>query len=716
MSTIITKRQFPHYHKYTMDLAGRPLTLEVGKLAELANAAVMVGYGDTRVLCCVTAAPRPRDGIDFFPLSVDFEEKMYAVGRIPGSFNRREGRPGEKGILTSRVIDRPIRPLFPYDFRNDVSVMCTVMAVDHDCSPEIAALIGTSAALAISDIPWNGPVAALKVGLVDGKLVFNPDSEQRKVSDLDVTVVSTGKKVVMIEAGANEVPNDVMFEAIKQAHEENQKQIALINQMVQEIGKPKFDYPHADFNYELFNKITADFMDEAKAAMDTDDKNVREQRWNAMIEKWHEKYLEEYPNMDQYLEEITYKFQKMIVKKWLLEGHRVDGRQKNEIRPLDAEVGVLPRVHGSGLFTRGQTQVLSVCTLDTLSANQKLDTIWEETEKRYMHHYNFPGYSVGEAKPARSPGRREIGHGALAERALLPVIPPVEEFPYAIRVVSEVVSSNGSTSQGSICGSTLALMDAGVPIKAPVAGISCGLIQDDDGSFTTFIDIQGVEDFHGEMDFKVAGTKKGITAIQMDLKNDGLTMEIIRNALDITYDARCQILDQVMLPCIAQPRPEVSKYAPKMVTMHIDPDKIRDVIGKGGSVIQKIVAESGAKIDIDDDGTIHIASPDAESCEKAKKCIDDIVFVPEVGQLYYGRVVRLMTFGAFVELAPGKDGLVHISKLADKRIEKVEDACKIGDMMWVKVTEIDEKGRVNLSHKDAMKEIAAKEAAGEPIK
>ena len=716
MSTIITKRQFPHYHKYTMDLAGRPLTLEVGKLAELANAAVMVGYGDTRVLCCVTAAPRPRDGIDFFPLSVDFEEKMYAVGRIPGSFNRREGRPGEKGILTSRVIDRPIRPLFPYDFRNDVSVMCTVMAVDHDCSPEIAALIGTSAALAISDIPWNGPVAALKVGLVDGKLVFNPDAEQRKVSDLDVTVVSTGKKVVMIEAGANEVPNDVMFEAIKQAHEENQKQIALINQMVAEIGKPKFEYPHADFNYELFNKITADFMDEAKAAMDTDDKNVREQRWNAMIEKWHEKYLEEYPNMDQYLEEITYKFQKMIVKKWLLEGHRVDGRQKNEIRPLDAEVGVLPRVHGSGLFTRGQTQVLSVCTLDTLSANQKLDTIWEETEKRYMHHYNFPGYSVGEAKPARSPGRREIGHGALAERALLPVIPPVEEFPYAIRVVSEVVSSNGSTSQGSICGCTLALMDAGVPIKAPVAGISCGLIQDDDGSFTTFIDIQGVEDFHGEMDFKVAGTKKGITAIQMDLKNDGLTMEIIKNALDITYDARCQILDQVMLPCIAQPRAEVSKYAPKMVTMHIDPDKIRDVIGKGGSVIQKIVAESGAKIDIDDDGTIHIASPDAESCEKAKKCIDDIVFVPEVGQLYYGRVVRLMTFGAFVELAPGKDGLVHISKLADKRIEKVEDACKIGDMMWVKVTEIDEKGRVNLSHKDAMKEIAAKEAAGEPIK
>ena len=716
MSTIITKRQFPGYHKYEMELAGRPLTMEVGKLAELANAAVMVGYGDTRVLCCATAAPRPRDGIDFFPLIVDFEEKLYAVGRIPGSFNRREGRPGEKGILTSRVIDRPIRPLFPYDFRNDVSIMCTVMSVDHDCSPEIAALIGTSAALAISDIPWNGPVGALKVGLVDGKLVFNPTSEQRKVSDLDVTVVSTHKKVVMIEAGANEVPNDVMFEAIRSAHEENQKVITLIDQMVAEVGKPKFDYPHADFNQELFDDIVESFMDEAKAAMDTDDKNVREARWNAMIEKWHEKYLEQYPDMDKYLEEFTYKFQKKIVKQWLLEGHRVDGRAKNEIRPLSAEVGVLPRTHGSGLFTRGQTQVLSVCTLDTLSACQKLDTIWEETEKRYMHHYNFPGYSVGEAKPARSPGRREIGHGALAERALLPVLPSVEEFPYAIRVVSEVLSSNGSTSQGSICGSTLALMDAGVPIKAPVAGISCGLIQDDDGSFTTFIDIQGVEDFHGEMDFKVGGTKKGITAIQMDLKNDGLTMEIIKEALDITYDARCEILDQIMLPAISEPRKEVSKYAPKMLTMHIDPSKIREVIGSGGKVIQKIVADTGAKIDINDDGSIFISGVDAASCDAAKKCIDDIVFVPEVGALYYGRVVRLMTFGAFVELAPGKDGLVHISKLADHRIEKVEDACKIGDMMWVKVTDIDEKGRVNLSHKDAMREIAAKEANGQRVK
>jgi polyribonucleotide nucleotidyltransferase len=716
MSTIITKRQFPGYHKYEMELAGRPLFLEVGKLAELANAAVMVGYGDTRVLCCATAAPRPRDGIDFFPLSVDFEEKMYSVGRIPGSFNRREGRPGEKGILTSRVIDRPIRPLFPSDFRNDVAIMCTVMSVDHDCSPEIAALIGTSAALAISDIPWNGPVGALKVGLVDGKLVLNPNSAERKVSDLDVTVVSTDKKVVMIEAGANEVDNATMLAAIKLAHEENQKQIALINQMVAEVGKPKFDYPHAAFDQELFDDIVANFMDEAKAAMDTDDKNVREARWNAMIEKWHEKYLDSHPDMDQYLEEITYKFQKKIVKAWLLEGHRVDGRQRNEIRPLSAEVGVLPRAHGSGLFTRGQTQVLSACTLDTLSACQKLDTIWEEESKRYMHHYNFPGYSVGEAKNARSPGRREIGHGALAERALLPVLPSVDEFPYAIRVVSEVVSSNGSTSQGSVCGSTLALMDAGVPIKAPVAGISCGLIQDDNGGFTTFIDIQGVEDFHGEMDFKVAGTKKGITAIQMDLKNDGLTMEIIENALDITYDARCEILDQIMLPCISEPRKEVSKYAPKMLTMHIDPSKIREVIGSGGKVIQKIVADTGAKIDINDDGSIFIAGVDAASCDAAKKCIDDIVFVPEVGALYYGRVVRLMTFGAFVELAPGKDGLVHISKLADHRIEKVEDACKVGDMMWVKVTDIDEKGRVNLSHKDAMKEIKAKEAAGERIK
>ena len=709
MSTIITHRQFPGYHKYEMELAGRPLTLEVGKLAELANAAVMVGYGDTRVLVCATAAPRPRDGIDFFPLSVDFEEKMYSVGRIPGSFNRREGRPGEKGILTARVIDRPIRPLFPYDFRNDVSIMATVMSVDHDCSPEIAALIGTSAALAISDIPWNGPVGALKVGLVDGKLVFNPTSEQRKVSDLDVTVVSTGKKVVMIEAGANEVPNDVMFEAIQKAHEENQKQIALINQMVAEIGKPKFDYPHAAFDQELFDDIVANFMDEAKAAMDTDDKNVREARWNAMIEKWHEKYLDTHPDMDQYLEEITYKFQKKIVKAWLLEGHRVDGRQKNEIRPLDAEVGVLPRVHGSGLFTRGQTQVLSVATLDTLSANQKLDTIWEETEKRYMHHYNFPGYSVGEAKPARSPGRREIGHGALAERALLPVIPSVEEFPYAIRVVSEVVSSNGSTSQGSICGSTLALMDAGVPIKRPVAGISCGLISDQEtGEWRTFTDIQGVEDFHGEMDFKVAGTTEGITAIQMDLKNKGLTMEIIADALERCRKARLEILSEIMLPCIPAPRAEVSEFAPKMLSLKIPVDKIREVIGSGGKTIQKICADTGAKVDIDDDGSVFISAVDSAAAYAAKKMVDDICFVPEVGKIYCGKVVRILPIGAFVEIAPGHDGMVHISKLENRRVEKVEDVLNLGDMTYVKFMGFDEKGRANFSRKDALKEMENK--------
>ena len=715
MSTIITKKQFNN-HIYKTEIAGRPFSLEFGHVAELANAAAMVRYGETSVLVAVTASARPRDGIDFFPLSVDFEEKLYAVGRIPGSFMRREGQPSLPAVLASRVIDRSIRPLFPGDFRNDVVVTCTVMSVDRDCSPEAAAMVGVSACLAVSNIPWGGPIGCLEVGYVDGQIVMNPNQEQRHNSKLDLTVAATKEKVVMIEAGADQIPDDVMYDAIVKAHEEIKAQVDFINKIVAEIGKEKMTYDHADFDQELFDKIVEATMDEAKAAMDTDDKNVREERWNALIDHWHELFLEEYPDMDQYLDEITYKFQKKIVKAWLLQGHRVDGRQKNEIRPLSAEVGVLPRVHGSALFTRGQTQVLSVATLNTLSACQKLDTIWEQEEKRYMHHYNFPSYSVGEARGARSVNRREKGHGALAERALDPVIPSVEDFPYAIRVVSEVVSSNGSTSQGSICGSTLALMDAGVPIKAPVAGISCGLIQDDNGGFTTFIDIQGVEDFHGEMDFKVAGTKKGITAIQMDLKNDGLTMEIIKNALDITYDARCEILDQIMLPCIAEPRKEVSKYAPKMVIMHINPDNIRDVIGKGGSVIQKIVADTGAKIDIDDDGTIHIAAADASACDAAKKCIDDIVFVPEIGKLYYGRVVRLMTFGAFVELAPGKDGLVHISKLADHRIEKVEDACKIGDMMWVKVTDIDEKGRVNLSHKDAMREIAAKEANGERVK
>ena len=716
MSTVIKHKQFPNHKVYETTVAGRPLKIEVGKMAELANASAMVTYGETSVLVAVTASARPRDGIDFFPLSVDFEEKLYAVGRIPGSFMRREGQPSLPAVLASRLIDRPIRPLFPSDLRNDVVVTCTVMSVDYDCSPEVTAMIGVSACLSYSDIPWNGPIGCMEVGYVDGQVVMNPNQEQKHRSQMDVTVAATMEKVVMIEAGAKEIPDEIMYEGIVKAHEEIKKQVAFINGIVAEIGKPKFEYEHADFNQELFDDIVANFMDEAKAAMDTDDKNVREARWNAMIDHWHEKYLEQYPDMDKYLEEFTYKFQKKIVKAWLLEGHRVDGRAKNEIRPLAAEVGILPRVHGSGLFTRGQTQVLSVCTLNTLAACQKLDTIWEETEKRYMHHYNFPGFSVGEARASRSTNRREKGHGALAERALEPVLPSVEEFPYAIRVVSEVLSSNGSTSQGSICGSTLALMDAGVPIKAPVAGISCGLIQDDDGSFTTFIDIQGVEDFHGEMDFKVAGTKAGITAIQMDIKNDGLSHAIIKEALEITRDARFAILDEIMLPCISAPRAEVSRFAPKMITMKIDPDKIREVIGKGGSVIQKITAESGATVDIEDDGTIHIASPNAEACDAAKKMIETIVFVPEVGALYYGKVVRILQFGAFVELAPGKDGMVHISKLANHRVNKVEDVVNIGDMIWVKVTDIDEKGRVNLSYKDALREIEAKKAAGESIK
>ncbi len=705
MSTVITHKQFPNHKVYKMDLCGRPLTIDVGKVAELASASAMVTYGETTVLVAVTVAPRPRDGVDFFPLSVDFEEKLYAVGRIPGSFMRREGQPSLPAVLASRVIDRSIRPLFPYDFRNDVVVTCTVMSVDYDCSPEVTAMIGVSACLSYSEIPWAGPIGCLEVGYVDGQIVLNPNQEQKHASKLDLTVAATEQKVIMIEAGAKELPDDIMYDAIVKAHEEIKKQVALIRTITAEIGKPTMTYDHADFDQELFDKIVAATMDEAKAAMDTDDKNIREERWNKLIDHWHELFLEDYPEMDKYLEEITYKFQKKIVKAWLLEGHRVDGRAKNEIRPLGAEVGVLPRVHGSGLFTRGQTQVLSICTLNTLSAAQKLDTIWEEEEKRYMHHYNFPAYSTGEARGARSTNRREKGHGALAERALEPVIPPVEEFPYAIRVVSEVLSSNGSTSQGSICGSTLALMDAGVPIKAPVAGISCGLIQDDDGGFTTFIDIQGVEDFHGEMDFKVAGTKAGITAIQMDIKNDGLSHEIIKEALEITRDARYAILDEIMLPCISKPRPDVADTAPKMVKMKIDVDKIREVIGSGGKVIQKICADTGAKIDIEDDGTIYIAGVNRESCDAAKKTIETIVFVPEVGQLYYGKVVRILPFGAFVELAPGKDGMVHISKLSDRRVEKVEDVVNIGDMIWVKVTEIDEKGRVNLSYKDALKAI-----------
>ena len=703
---IIRQKKFPNKKVYEIDYCGRPLRMEVGRMAELANAAVLVQYGETTVLVAVTASPRPRDGIDYFPLSVDFNEKLYAVGRIPGSFMRREGRPSLPAVLASRLIDRPMRPLFPYDLRNDVAIQCEVLSVDRDCSPEITAMIGASAAVSISDIPFNGPIAGISLGWDGEKYLFNPTKAERETNRMTVTVAATHKKVVMIEAAAKEVPEDIMYEGIVQAHEKLQPVLDLIDMMVRDIGKPKFEYEHADFNEELFNKIVEATMDEAKAAMDTDDKNIREERWNKLIEHWHELFLEEYPDMDKYLEEITYKFQKKIVKAWLLEGHRVDGRRKDEIRPLAAEVGVIPRVHGSGLFTRGQTQVLSIATLNTLSMSQKLDTIWEEEEKRYMHHYNFPGYSTGEAKPQRSTGRREYGHGALAEKALEPVIPSVEDFPYAIRVVSEVLSSNGSTSQGSICGSTLALMDAGVPIKAPVAGISCGLIQDGD-DFTTFIDIQGVEDFHGEMDFKVAGTKEGITAIQMDLKNDGLKHEIIKEALQITREARIQILDEIMLPCISEPRKELAKTAPKMIKMTINPDKIREVIGSGGKVIQKICADTGCKIDIEDSGNIYIASEDIEACRAARQTIENIVFEPEVGKLYYGKVVRIIPIGAFVELAPGKDGMIHIKDLEFKRTEKVEDVLNIGDMTWVKVTEIDDRGRVNLSRKDAIKEREA---------
>ena len=703
---IIKHKEFPNRRVYELDYCGRPLRMEVGRLAELANAAVLVSYGETTVLVAVTASPRPRDGIDYFPLSVDFNEKLYAVGRIPGSFMRREGRPSLPAVLASRLIDRPMRPLFPSDLRNDVAIQCEVLSVDRDCSPEIAAMIGASAAVCISDIPFNGPIAGISLGWDGEKYLFNPTKAERETNRMTVTVAATHKKVVMIEAAADQVPEDVMYEGIVQAHEKLQPVLDLIDKMVEEIGKPKFEYEHADFDEELFNKIVESTMDEAMAAMDTDDKNIREERWNKLIEHWHELYLADYPEMDKYLEEITYKFQKKIVKKWLLEGHRVDGRAMNEIRPLAAEVGVIPRVHGSGLFTRGQTQVLSIATLNTLSMSQKLDTIWEEEEKRFMHHYNFPGYSTGEAKPQRSTGRREYGHGALAEKALEPVIPSIEDFPYAIRVVSEVLSSNGSTSQGSICGSTLALMDAGVPIKAPVAGISCGLIQDGD-DFTTFIDIQGVEDFHGEMDFKVAGTKAGITAIQMDLKNDGLKHEIIKEALKITREARYQILDEIMLPCISEPRRELAKTAPKMIKMTINPDKIREVIGSGGKVIQKICADTGCKIDIEDSGNIYIASEDIEACRAARKTIEGIVFEPEVGKLYYGKVVRIIPIGAFVELAPGKDGMIHIKDLEFKRTEKVEDVLNIGDMTWVKVMEIDDRGRVNLSRKDAIKEREA---------
>ena len=700
---ISTPMEFKNYKVFRYTLAGRPLVIESGKMAGLANGSVLCRYGDTAVLCCATASEKPRDGIDFLPLSVDFDERMYAAGKIPGGYLKREGKPSEKAVLTSRVIDRPIRPLFPKDLRNDVALTLTVMSVDPDCSPEITAMIGASIALSISDIPWNGPIGGVFMGLVDGKLVVNPNAEEQKKSDLQLTVAASMKKVVMIEAGANQVSDEVMFEAIMKAHEEIRDLLVFINGIVDEIGKPKFAYPSCELDHDMFDEIFAFCEKDVMDALDTDDKNVRDTKMVPIKDAILEKFTEKYPALPGMMDELVYKIQKKIVRRWLLvDKKRVDGRRMDQIRPLAAEVGLLPRVHGSGLFTRGQTQVMTAATLGTLSEAQMLDGIDSETSKRYMHHYNMPGFSTGEAKPVRSPGRREIGHGALAERSLIPVLPSEEEFPYAIRLVSDVVSSNGSTSQGSVCGSTLALMDAGVPIKAPVAGISCGLITAEDGSWDTMLDIQGLEDFYGDMDFKVAGTHAGITSIQMDLKIDGLTPEIIKKALEMTHIGRDYIIDEVLLKAIPAPRAEVSKYAPKMTTMKIDPDKIREVIGKGGAVIQKIVADTGAKIDIDDDGTIHIAAVNDAQEKAAKACIDAIVFEPEVGAIYTGTVTGIKEFGCFVEYAPGKEGMVHISKIAPRRIDKVEDVLKLGDVVKVKYIGLDKKGRMDFSIKDAL--------------
>ena len=703
---MVTHKTFPNHHIFETEIGGRTFTVETGKVAELTNGECICRYGDTVVLTTVVASSAPKAGIDYFPLTVEFEERMYSVGRIPGSFNRREGRPSEKGILASRLIDRPMRPFFDEELRNDVVITCTVLANDHENPVEVVASLGAFIATAYSDVPWNGPMATTEVAYLNGEYIINPSSEQREAAKMFCTIASTAEKVVMIETEANEVAEDVLMKGIELAHETNKQIVAFINTIVDAIGKPKFTFEKAAVNHDMLDDLCAYGMDQIEYALDTPDKNVREERLAKTRLDFAEKFADKYEDYDINIEVCLYKMQKKVVKKWLLEGKRVDGRGMDEIRPLAAEVGVLPRVHGSGLFTRGQAQVLSICTLNTLSMAQKLDTIWPEESKRYIHHYNFPSFSTGEARASRSTSRREIGHGNLAEKALYPVIPSVEEFPYAIRVVSEVLSSNGSTSQGSICGSTLALMDAGVPIRRPVAGISCGLISDKEtGAWRTFTDIQGVEDFHGEMDFKVAGTTEGITAIQMDLKNDGLTLEIIGDALERCRKARLEILSEIMLPCIAEPRPEVSEFAPKMISMKIDVDKIREVIGSGGKTIQKICADTGAKIDIDDDGSVFISAVDTAAAMAAKKMVDDICFVPEVGKLYYGKVVRILPIGAFVELAPGKDGLVHISKLENRRVEKVEDVLNIGDMTWVKVMEIDEKGRVNLSRKDALKEM-----------
>ncbi len=690
---------FENYRVFRTEYAGRPLKVEVGKLAGLANGSCLISYGETTILACATASEKPRDGIDFLPLSVDFEERLYAAGKIPGAFLRREGRPSEKAVLTARVIDRPIRPLFPKDLRNDIVLSMTVMSVDPDCSPEITGMIGASIALSISDIPWNGPISGCYIGMVDGVPVVNPTQAQRAESTLELTVASSATKVVMIEAGAKEVSDSSMFTAIMLGHEENCKILEFIEHIVAEVGKPKFEYPSCELDHDMFDSVFAFCEKDVMNALDTSDKNVRDARMVPIKDAIVAQFSEQYPEIETQMEEIIYKIQKKIVRRWLLEdGKRVDGRRLDEIRPLASEVGVIPRVHGSGLFTRGQTQVLSICTLGSVDEAQELDGIDDQTTKRYMHHYNMPGYSTGEAKASRTPGRREIGHGALAERSLIPVLPSVEEFPYAIRVVSEVVSSNGSTSQGSVCGSTLALMDAGVPIKAPVAGISCGLITEGD-RWMTMIDIQGLEDFYGDMDFKVAGTHKGITSIQMDLKIDGLTPEIIKEALEVTHKGRDYIIDEIMLKAIPEPRTDVSEYAPKMLTMKIKVDKIREVIGTGGKVIQKIVADTGAKIDIEEDGTIYISAVNRDAAYAAQKVIEGIVFEPEAGAIYTGRVTRIIPIGAFVEFAPGKEGMVHIKDLENKRTEKVEDVCQVGDMMTVKFLGVDERGRLNLSRK-----------------
>ncbi len=702
------KETFPNFKVYETMLAGRPFRAEMGKMCGLSNASAMICYGDTRVLCNVTMSDKPREGVDFFPLSVEYEEKLYADGRIPGSFMRREGRPGERAILTSRVVDRPIRPLFPKDMRNDLCVTMTVMSLDKDCSPEIAGMIGTSLVLAVSDIPWKGPIGGVQMGLVDGELVVNPTFEQRQKSDLALTVAATMEKIVMIEAGANEVDEDTMLSAIKMAHTEIKKIIEFINGIVAERGKKKVEFISSELDYDLLKAISAEHLDAFKAAMDTDDKNVRD----AALRPIMDKIAEEHPDLDAAtLDYISYKMQKFVVRRWLLdEGKRVDGRGINEIRPLAAEVGLLPRVHGSGMFTRGQTQVLTICTLGGTKDNQLMDDLNDEPTKRYIHHYNFPPYSVGEARAPRSPGRREIGHGALAERALVPVLPSMAEFPYTIRCVSEVLSSNGSTSQASICGSTLALMDAGVPIKAPVAGISCGLITEGD-RWMTMLDIQGVEDFHGDMDFKVGGTRKGITAIQMDIKIDGLTYEIIADAFEKCRKGRLYILDEIIKPVIAEPRAELSRWAPKMFSLHIPVDKIKDVIGKGGKVIQDICATCNCKIDVQEDGSVFVSATDPEDAKRAIFTIKTIVEDPEIGAIYKGKVTRLMNFGAFVEIAPGKEGLVHISKLDAKRVERVEDVVAVGDAIVVKVTDIDQQGRINLSRKDAIADLEARKAA-----